>query len=381
MNGKGVVIIGTGLAGYSVAREFRKADAETALTLITTDDGAYYSKPQLSTSIASKKLPDSIPLKNVMAMKTELKAQIHVHTRIVSGDPDKRELTMQDGSLLGYENLVIAVGSKPRNSAIAMPDDAPFFTVNNLEDYRRFYQALQPGKRIVIIGSGLIGCEFANDLALAGYSVTVVGNGSSPLLGLLSERLGMALASALEKVGVRWQFNSRVNSLTHGDHGWKADLAAHGQIEADIFLSCIGIDPDLSLANTMGIAAAKGIKVDAFLQSSQAGIYAIGDCAEIEGRLRSFILPITHSAKALGLTLAGKPTRVAFPPMPVVVKTPSYPLCILPPEPGINGLWNESADEDGLRALFTDAGNRILGFALGGHCTKERQGLLKQMAA
>jgi rubredoxin-NAD+ reductase len=119
--------------------------------------------------------------------------------------------------------------------------------------------------------------------------------------------------------------------------------------------------------------------VNRLLQTSDADIYALGDCMEIEGLVMPFVMPIMHAARALGATLAGKPTAVSFPAMPVMVKTPACPTIVSPPAPGAVGEWKIEQTPDGIKSLFVDASGKLLGFALNGAATAERAKLAPQL--
>ena len=92
-----------------------------------------------------------------------------------------------------------------------------------------------------------------------------------------------------------------------------------------------------------------------------------------------FVMPIMHAARALGATLAGKPTAVSFPAMPVMVKTPACPTIVSPPAPGAVGVWKIEQMPDGIKSLFVDASGKLLGFALNGAATAERAKLALQL--
>lgn len=129
-------------------------------------------------------------------------------------------------------------------------------------------------------------------------------------------------------------------------------------------LSAVGLRPNLGLAQSAGIDVGRGIRVDAQLQCSQPGIYALGDCIEIDGQLLPYLAPINQGIQALSKTLLGQSTAVSYPLMPVTVKTPAAPLCLLPPAAGTAGQWRCTATEDGLSAGYYDAEGRLHGFVL-----------------
>jgi rubredoxin-NAD+ reductase len=377
----GVVIVGTGMAGYGAAREFRKWDPAAPLTLITEGDGAYYPKPQLSSALASGKSPSQLVLKSASVMAAELGATVLTGEKVTEADPVAGTLTLAQGRVLPWSNLVLAVGARLRAPKLELSGGAAIHSVNDLEGYRRLREALPDGGRLLILGAGLIGCEFAHDFASAGYRVTVVGNGSAPMAGLLPPAMAAGLRVALERLGVDFRFGDPLLSLGMGAGGLQGVLGSGTVVETDVALSAIGFDPDLDLAEKLGLACAKGIKVDGSLRTSHPRIYALGDCAEMEGRWLPFVSPLTQAAKVLGQALAGASARLELPPMPVLLKTPSHPVAMLAPAHGIQGRWEEEGDSTGVKALFHDLEGRLAGFAVSGTRYPERSDLLKRFKA
>jgi rubredoxin-NAD+ reductase len=151
------------------------------------------------------------------------------------------------------------------------------------------------------------------------------------------------------------------------------------EIIADVVLSAVGLKPRTELARKAGLKINRGIAVDRMLATSAPDVYALGDCAEVEGLVLPFVMPIMHAARALAATLAGKPTAVAYPAMPVLVKTPACPTIISPPASGAAGQWQIEQTSDSVKSLFVDASGKLLGFALNGAATAERAKLAPQL--
>ncbi|MDH1161999.1 FAD-dependent oxidoreductase, partial [Pseudomonas otitidis] len=168
-----VVIVGTGLAGYNLAKEFRKLDGETPLLLISADDGRSYSKPMLSTGFGKNKDADGLAMAEAGAMAEQLKAEIRTHTRITGIDPGHRQIWIGEEAV-AYRDLVLAWGAEVIRVPVEGDAGDAVFPINDLEDYARFRAAAAGKRRVLILGAGLIGCEFANDLTLGGYEVEVV---------------------------------------------------------------------------------------------------------------------------------------------------------------------------------------------------------------
>lgn len=232
---------------------------------------------------------------------------------------------------------------------------------------------------MAILGAGLIGCEFANDLITAGFQVTVVDIAAWPLPRLLPQAQGAALREALAALGVRWHFGAAARAVETTATGYRLELEDGSNIEADVVLSAVGLRAQTALARAAGLACGPaGIVVDTKLQTSAAGIFALGDCIAIGGRSLPYILPIAHASRALAATLAGEPTAAVFPAMPVLVKTPACPVIVCPPPPGA-GAWQLSGTAPDLEAVFHDAAGHPTGFALSGAATARRGVLAAQM--
>lgn len=370
----GVVIVGSGLGGYTLAREYRKLAPDAPITVVTADGGEVYSKPMLSAAFAQGKTPQTLVQKTARQYEAELSLSILTRQRVVSIDRAARQLELRDGRI-GYGSLVLAVGADPRPYVVAGSENVTIHTVNDLDDYAVWRDGLVPGGRVLLIGAGLIGSEFANDLTTAGQKVTVVDPAPWPLGRLLPQALGEAMAAALGGIGVTFHLGRSVARLQPG----KAVLDDGTVVAFDKALSAIGLVPRTQLAAAAGLVVDKGIVVDGLLRSSDPDIYALGDCAQTAAGPLPFVLPLMAEAKALAATLAGTETRLKLPALPVVVKTPALPMAVCPPVPGVAGEWRVEGEGRDRKALFVGADGRPLGFALSGSFAAERQVLAKEM--
>ncbi len=358
-----IVIIGSGMAGYSLARTFRKFDNETPLLIITADDGRSYSKPMLSNALSKGKTPAALASADVDKMALQLKAEIRPHTRVSAINTETHDLLI-GSETVSYSRLVLALGADPFRLSLHGADAV--LSVNDLNDYERFRNALDGKQRIAILGGGLIGCEFANDLAHVGIHVHLIDRNPFPLGKLLPEVMGKKLLMALEELGVTWQGEDTVKRVDKERARYGLVLENGMPISVDLVLSAIGLSPRTSLAKNAGLQTNRGIVTDQYLQTSASDVYALGDCAEVAGFNLPFVMPLMRSAKALAATLAGDLTPVTYPAMPVVLKTPAYPLSIYPPPKGLEGEWRIEEKGQSIHARFFDGDGVLQGFALGG---------------
>jgi rubredoxin-NAD+ reductase len=334
-------------------------------------------------------------------MVETLGVELMAHSRVTAIDPQTCSLQVQQGDTahtVAYRDLVIATGAQPIRLPLQGNAAERAMSVNSLDDFSKVFLALgahgisadsseNNSKTVLIMGAGLIGCEFANDLAVGGYRVHVVDPGARPLAALVPEGVSSALQAALAGVGVHWHLGTTVQALdSHAAPSEQRTVTlANGEtMLAGLVLSAVGLRADTHLAQAAGLLCERGIVVDAQLQTSAPNIYALGDCAQYAsagGRTLPYVMPIMTSAKALAATLAGTPTPAVFPLMPVAIKTPALPVVVSPPLPSVQGAWVQDVVGEGASTgdvwRFIDAAGAQRGFALTGKATARRMELAK----
>lgn len=379
-----LVIVGTGLAGYTVAREVRKLDRQRPIVLISQDDGTAYSKPMLSNALAQGKSAAALANFDAGAMAQQLDATVLTHRVVGQIHVDAHAVEFQ-GQRLGYSQLVLALGADPRQPSLPGAAASEILSINDLRDYTRYRQKLETCRSVAILGAGLIGVEFANDLAVAGFGVSLIDPAAAPLARLLPTEAGDALARTLSRHGVAMHLGNLVTEMDYAGLGYRLRLASGITIDADLVVSAIGLAPRVALARAAGLQVGQGIVTDAHCRTSAPDVFALGDCAEHDGKVQPYVLPIMHAARALAATLCGRPTPVRFPVMPVTVKTPAIPVVVAPAPADADNwtvdIWHEPEGES-LRALCVDPGNgRVLGFSLLGAATARKNDLVRVMEA
>lgn len=367
-----IVIVGSGYAGYGLAEAIRQRNPGTPLVVFTADDGHHYSKPSLSNALARGKAADDLVSETPLALEQRLNIRIYTRCRVRSIDAASKTLETDAGTL-GYSKLVLALGADPIRLPLAGSGAEDVLSVNDLQDYRLMRERLQGCERVTIIGNGLIGCEFANDMVAAGHQVDVVGLDESPMSRLLPNEIGLRLQQALFKQGVNWCQGNTIERVEREDGRYRAFLRDGTELVTDLVISAVGLRPRTELAKAIGAEVNRGIRVNGGMRTSVPDVFAIGDCVEINGQLLPYIAPINHGIRALADTLLGRPTMVQYPPMPVIVKTPALPLTLLGPSNDQGGCWQVESEEQGARAFFVDGSQQLQGFVLAGNCTSERQ--------
>ena len=383
-----IIIVGSGMAGYTLAREFRKLNKEQSLIMITTDDASNYAKPTLSNALVGNKAPDQIALGDAEKMRTQLDMTILTETWVKAINAEQHQIEIETSdqiSTLDYEKLVLAVGANPIRLAISGDGADDIFVVNNLNDYKAFRDHLdrRQEKRVLILGAGLIGCEFANDLINTNHDVTVVDLAPRPLGRLLPEHTATAFQENLEQAGIQFALGTTVDKVVKikqqgADIDYEVTLSNGQRFVVDVVLSAIGLQPNMNLAKSSKIHTSRGIIANSLMETNQPDIYAVGDCAEVQGTLLPYVMPIMQQARALAKTLNGESTHVHYPAMPVAVKTPAAPLTVLPAPTDVEVNWETEEFDDGMLAKAIDQEGTLRGFVLlGATAGKQRLSLAK----
>lgn len=439
-----IIIIGAGMAGYTLARELRKLNSDIAITLISRDSADSYAKPTLSNAFAQNKSAQSIANATAESMANSLNITVMNFYQVSDVDVAQKTITVHPvlatdkQQILPYSKLVLATGANPRTLPHCAIDNEQIFAVNHLDDYKKFQQTISDlleqahannPIKVAIIGAGLIGCEFANDLvsqiADKNLQITVFDSANLPLANQLPAQAGTALQQALEQAGVTFNLGIDIEAIkTESADASKTDTNKPNTItitvkdsagnlsviSADVVLIAIGLVANTELAENIGLRVAhlsdtvqqqthlprtakQGILVDKFLQTSQADIYALGDCANVAGSFMPYVMPLMNQAKALAQTLANattaetdpSPTAVSYPAMPVAIKTPCLPLVVLPVSAHYSDdmiVWQTTPTDDGmiLSAVSKMQTDKLLGFVLvGKEAGKQRLTLVKQV--
>ena len=381
-----IVVIGTGLAGYGLVRELRKFDKDTPIVMITSDDGRSYSKPMLSTGFTKNQDADALAQKDAGGMGEDLNASVWTMTKVTGIDTAAQTLTTggDTATQVHYKKLVLALGAEVIRPPIAGDALDHVYSVNDLLDYDDFRKAVANNdvKKVCIIGGGLIGCEFTNDLINGGLQVETVDPLGYCLPTLLPEPAGKAVQRALEEKGATFHFGPLVTEVNKAADGVTVTLNNGNTIDCDLVLSAVGVRPQVELAKSAGIEVNRGVVTNRLMETNAPNVYAMGDCAEVSGHVLVYVAPLMAQARALAKTLSGEPTEVSYPAMPVTIKTPACPVCVAPPPRDAKGEWQIEEDGNNVVAKFVDpATGDLLGFALTGEGAKQKMALQKQLPA
>lgn len=353
-----IIIIGSGLAGQLVLRDLRAQGDQPEIILISMSEGAFYSKPSLSNVFTQKKLPKDLKMMSKEEVEDKFQCQILANTTVSSVD-ESTQVVHTEGGSYAYDRLVLAMGAMPIEPEW-LSISGNVYRVNQLEDYEQFYPVITKDKVITIIGGGLIGVEFAHDIAPFCQEVILIEKMPTLMATMLPKEIGTALAKSLETRGVRVLTNATVAAID--DQEEFVEVTVDGQVlRCDAVLAAIGIRPDIELAQSMGLETNMGVVVNHYGETSDPRIYALGDCAEVCGLVKNYVAPLKICASVIAKNILGEREKIVYPPMPVMLKTPSYPICFCYKSFPVE--WKVAVTEEGVEALAYEK-DTLVGFAL-----------------
>ena len=342
-----IVIIGSGFAARQLVKSIRQRDNAAPIRVIAADSGDEYSKPELSHVFSRRQRAEDLTRQPAAAWAESQNITLLPDTRVRAIDA-ANHLVRSDAGDFPYHKLVLATGALPMVPPISGRE--LMVTLNSQQDYRRCEAAVQQAKRVLLVGGGLIGAELAMDLQRAGKAVTVVDRSTHLLSTLLPPEIAARLQHALLKQGARLLFNNALCRLERHQDALVASFHQGEQLRVDAVICAIGLRPDVALAREAGLAVRQGIVVDDALTTSDGDIYALGDCAEIQGTVRPFLQPTTLAAVTLAKNLTGDAATLRLPTPLIRVKTPDMPLHLAgeTADPALN--WEVSFSSSGMIA-------------------------------
>ena len=294
------VIVGASLAGAKAAQTLRDEGFDGRLVLVGEERERPYERP---------------PLSKGYLMGKDAREQIYVHPpqwyaehdvdlwlgmAVAAVDPFAREVTLADGSRIGYGKLLLATGSSPRRLPVPGADLERVLYLRRVEDSDRIKEAFQSASRAVVIGAGWIGLETTAAARTAGVDVTVLEMAELPLLRVLGREVAQVFADLHRDHGVDLRFGVQVAEITgSGGAANGVRLADGTRIDADVVIVGVGIMPNIGLAQEAGLEVDNGIRVDERLRTSYPDIYAAGDVANAFHPLLGKHIRVEHWANAL----------------------------------------------------------------------------------
>lgn len=297
-----VVIVGAGPAGASCAEAYREAGGSGPVLILGADADPPYERPALSKELLrGETTADEISLHDATFYR-DLEVEVRTGTRVDALNTQRRMVSCGDGRGMAYSALVLATGSTPLVPDLGGVGDRSVRTLRDIGDALGLREAAGPGTRILVVGSGFIGCEAASSLAATGAHVTVATLEDVPQGDRLGVFVGERLRSWLEADGVEVCTGLELQGVERSGKGIAAKLSGdmEEQIETDLILLALGIERDASLAESAGIEIAGGaIRTDERMRTSVDSVFAAGDVALAHNAAAGRPLKVEHWGEAL----------------------------------------------------------------------------------
>jgi len=291
------LIAGGWAAGTAAAQHLRKLDPSSEITVVDAESVAYYPRPDLMEYLAGRKSKDQL-IVHAASWYGENRITLIGERRIMRVDTIEHEATLDDGTVLAYDKLLLANGASPFVPPLPGTDQAGVFTLRTLDDADALLARTIPGATAVIVGGGLLGLEAARALAERGTRVTVIEFAGRLLPNQLDERSAEMLVEHLRSLGVTALLSGESQQIVSGEHGAAGVLLKDGRLaQGDFVLFSTGVRPNVTVAREAGIATGRGVQVDDSMQTSVPDVYAAGDVVEHRGRVYGIVPPCLEQAR------------------------------------------------------------------------------------
>ncbi|HEX4845841.1 MAG TPA: FAD-dependent oxidoreductase [Geothrix sp.] len=308
------LIIGSGPAGVTAAETLRKADPAAEITLLCGEGEPPYSRMAIPYLLKGDIAEAGTHLRQDAGHYDRLRIQL-VQARARAIDTAGRTVDLGGGRSLAYDRLLIATGSRPSRETILGMDLPGVHSCWTLEDARALLAQARPGTRVVQMGAGFVGCIIMEGLLSRGVDLTILVRSGYMVRRMMNPTASGLIRKWCEGRGVKILTRTQPQGLSLKDRVLQVDLGEGRVLPADLYLSAVGVDPNLGFLDGSGIETGQGILVDGTLQSSVQGVYAAGDVAEatdcLTGRrqLNAIQPNAVEQGRIAALNMAGRPAQ------------------------------------------------------------------------
>ncbi len=300
-----VLVVGAGPAGTRCALRVAERLPGAKVTLAGAEPALPYDRVALSRYVAGG-LEQEALITHSLADLSAAGLEFRAGTSIASLDLEARRAVTASGKVLDYDRCVLATGSRAVRlpfPGAGLPGVVPW---RDLAESRAMLRAAREGGPAVVIGGGLLGLEAAAGLAARGMKVTVLHAVGWPMERQLCTDSGALLADRLRGRGLKLLMNAKTEAIEGEDRVEAVRLADGTRIPARLVVMAVGVRPNADLARAAGLAVARGVVVDASMRTSDPRVLAVGECAELDGRLVGLVAPALEQAEVAAATVAGE---------------------------------------------------------------------------
>jgi 3-phenylpropionate/trans-cinnamate dioxygenase ferredoxin reductase component len=315
----GIVIVGGGLAAARTAEQLRRAEYTGPITIISDEEHLPYDRPPLSKEVLRAETDD------VVLKPAEFYAEHDITLRLGSGavslDPEAQTITLANGDVVSYDELVIATGLVPKRIP-SLPELEGIRVLRTLDESLAMREHAGSVSRAVVIGAGFIGCEVAASLRGMGVNVVLVEPQPTPLASVLGEEIGALVTRLHQAEGVDVRCAVGVDDVRGTDRVEKVVLSDGTELDADLVVVGIGSRPAVDWLEGSGIELDNGVVCDDVGRTATPHVWAIGDVA-------SWRHPVGHQVRVEHWSNVADQARVLVPALlgkeiPATVSVPYF---------------------------------------------------------
>lgn len=304
-----LLIIGNGMAAAKLCEELDgAAHGRFDVTVVGAEPHLAYNRVLLSCLLAGEIGAPDIELHSAAWWRGK-GVTVRTGCPVAAIDTQARQAVLADGTVLGWDRLVLATGSQAIRLPVPGMDLPGVMTFRDRADVEAILASARPGCRAVVIGGGLLGLEAATGLAGAGIETAVVHLADRLMERQLDARAAMLLKRAVEARGIAVHLNASTECIEGIAQVEALRLADGRRLPADLVIVACGVRANAELARAAGIACQRGVLVDDDLATDMPGVYALGECAEHRGQVYGLVEPAYEQARVLAARLAGGASR------------------------------------------------------------------------
>lgn len=299
------VIVGSGVAGMTAALTLTRYD-DAEISLYTKEQHSYYYRPEITNYLAGQKSLEEI-CRRPVDWYEKRGIEMHLDTCVTEVQPAQKEIILEDGTHVAYDQLLLATGSHPFVPPIEGVDKDGVFTIRTLSDAQAIqsYITEVECKHAVVIGGGLLGLEGARGLKGMDLDVTIVELLPRLMPMQLDEEGGEMLRAFVERQGYHVRVGTSAQKISGETHVTEMTLQDGETLPADIVIIATGVRPNTHLAEEAGLEIDRGIKVNRRMQTSEPDIFAAGDAARCMGEIWAIVPPAQAQARVATTNMTG----------------------------------------------------------------------------